>query len=115
MAVRRIVANIAAEQVAAGEAFYGGVLTMRVVMDLGWIVTFAAEGAAAPQVSVAREGGSGTSVPDLSIEVDDLRDCPKIGAQVGSHAMLRPACRTCNGRCHVKDWRPHRIATRAPS
>jgi catechol 2,3-dioxygenase-like lactoylglutathione lyase family enzyme len=72
MAVRRIVANIAAEQVAAGEAFYGGVLTMRVVMDLGWIVTFAAEGAAAPQVSVAREGGSGTSVPDLSIEVDDF-------------------------------------------
>jgi hypothetical protein len=34
-----------------------------------------------------------------------------VAAQVGSHAMLRPACRTCNGRCHVKDWRPHRIAT----
>ncbi|HUB47837.1 MAG TPA: hypothetical protein VMB73_22900, partial [Acetobacteraceae bacterium] len=34
-----------------------------------------------------------------------------VAAQVGSHAMPRPACRTCNGRCHVKDWRPHRIAT----
>ena len=26
----------------------------------------------APQVSVATEGGSGTPVPDISIEVDDL-------------------------------------------
>jgi catechol 2,3-dioxygenase-like lactoylglutathione lyase family enzyme len=27
-----------------------------------------------PQISVAIEGGSGTAVPDLSIEVDDLSD-----------------------------------------
>jgi catechol 2,3-dioxygenase-like lactoylglutathione lyase family enzyme len=72
MAVKRIVANIAAEQVAAGHAFYGDILGMKVVMDHGWIVTFAADGSAAPQISVATEGGSGTRVPDLSIEVDDL-------------------------------------------
>jgi hypothetical protein len=34
-----------------------------------------------------------------------------VAAQVDSHAVLRPDCRSCNGRCHVKDWRPHRIAT----
>lgn len=34
-----------------------------------------------------------------------------VAAQVNSHAVLRPDCRSCNGRCHVKDWRPHRIAT----
>src|ERR1700733_15112777 len=34
-----------------------------------------------------------------------------VAAQVGNHAVLRPACRTCNGRSHVKDWRLHRIAT----
>lgn len=74
MPVKRIVANIAAEPVGEAQAFYGGVLGMRVVMDLGWIVTFAgaAEGGAAPQISVASEGGSGTPVPDISIEVDDL-------------------------------------------
>jgi hypothetical protein len=33
-----------------------------------------------------------------------------VAAQVGNHAVLRPACRTCNGRCHVNDWRLHRIA-----
>lgn len=50
--------------------FYGDILEMQVVMDLGWILTFAAEAAAAPQISFATEGGSGTPVPDLSIEVD---------------------------------------------
>ena len=72
MAVRRIVANIAAAQTDAARTFYGDVLGMSVVMDMGWIVTFAADASAAPQISVATEGGSGTPVPDLSIEVDDL-------------------------------------------
>jgi catechol 2,3-dioxygenase-like lactoylglutathione lyase family enzyme len=72
MAVKRIVPNIAAENVQLAMAFYADVLGLRVVMDQGWIVTFAAEARAAPQISIAREGGSGTPVPDLSIEVDDL-------------------------------------------
>ena len=72
MTVRRIVANIAASDPGAARAFYEGLLGLEVVMDQGWILTFAAEVLAAPQVSVAREGGSGTPVPDLSIEVDDV-------------------------------------------
>ena len=74
MAVKRIVANIAAEQVDTARAFYGDILGMAVVMDLGWILTFASDGNAAPQISIATEGGSGTPVPDLSVEVDDLDD-----------------------------------------
>jgi catechol 2,3-dioxygenase-like lactoylglutathione lyase family enzyme len=72
MAVKRIVANIAAQDIDEARAFYMDVLDLRMVMDLGWIVTFSADGAVAPQLSVASEGGSGTSVPDLSIEVDNL-------------------------------------------
>jgi catechol 2,3-dioxygenase-like lactoylglutathione lyase family enzyme len=72
MAVRRIVANIASDRLDAAKAFYGELLGLRVVMDLGWIVTFAGDGQMQPQVSVAAEGGSGTAVPDLSIEVDDV-------------------------------------------
>lgn len=72
MAVIRVVANIATPHPEKARAFYEDVLGMRAVMDHGWIVTFAAEGSARPQVSFAREGGSGTAVPDLSIEVDDL-------------------------------------------
>ena len=71
MAVRRIVANIAAPDPGAAKAFYGGILGLDVVMDMGWIVTFAADTAGTPQVSIASEGGSGAPVPDLSVEVDD--------------------------------------------
>jgi catechol 2,3-dioxygenase-like lactoylglutathione lyase family enzyme len=74
MAVKRIVANVAADQIDAAKAFYGDALGMTVVMDLGWIITFAADGCVAPQISVATEGGSGTPVPDISIEVDDLAE-----------------------------------------
>lgn len=74
MAVRRIVANVAADQIDLAQAFYGNALGMNVVMDLGWITTFAADGSVAPQISVATEGGSGTPVPDISIEVDDLSE-----------------------------------------
>jgi len=72
MAVKRIVADIAADNLEQAAAFYGEVLGLRLVMNLGWIVTYAADCEAAPQISIAMEGGSGTPVPDLSIEVDDL-------------------------------------------
>ena len=74
MTVRRIVANVAADRIDTAKAFYGDVLGMNVVMDLGWIVTFAAGGSVAPQINVATQGGSETPVPDISIEVDDLTE-----------------------------------------
>lgn len=72
MIVKRIVANIATTDVARAKAFYGEVLGLDVAMDLGWIATFEAPTSMQPQISFASEGGSGTPVPDLSIEVDDL-------------------------------------------
>ena len=72
MTVRRVVANIGPVRPAEAQAFYGGILGMEIVMDHGWIVTFAGEARSRPEVSFAVEGGSGTPVPDLSIEVDDL-------------------------------------------
>ena len=73
MAVRRIVANISAADPAMARAFYEELLGLKLVMDFGWILTFASdELPGMPQVSVMSEGGSGTPVPDLSIEVDDV-------------------------------------------
>lgn len=72
MAVKRIVANIAAERVDDAKGFYVDILGLRVIMDHGWILTFGAEGSAAPQISIATEGGAGAPVPDVSIEVDNL-------------------------------------------
>ena len=72
MAVKRIVANIAANAVAEVQKFYAELFDLQVVMDMGWIATLASDNSAATQISIAREGGSGTPVPDISVEVDDV-------------------------------------------
>ena len=72
MTVRRIVANLAAADPANASTFYRKLLDLEVVMDHGWIVTLASAASQTPQLSIASEGGSGTPVPDLSIEVDDV-------------------------------------------
>jgi catechol 2,3-dioxygenase-like lactoylglutathione lyase family enzyme len=74
MTVKRIVANIAADDLDRAKKFYADILGLEVAMDLGWISTFAADGAATPQISIAKEGGSGTPVPDISIEVDNFTE-----------------------------------------
>ncbi|QBF30782.1 VOC family protein [Thalassococcus sp. S3] len=72
MTVKRIVSNIAASSVENVRAFYEDLFGLEVVMDHGWIVTVASGETARPQISIATEGGSGTKVPDLSIEVEDV-------------------------------------------
>jgi len=86
MKVKRIVTNIGSAQPGAAERFYEGVFGLTLLMDQGWVRTYGAPGTApvqivrtygapgtAPvQISIASEGGSGTAVPDLSIEVDDI-------------------------------------------
>lgn len=73
MAVRRIVPNLHAADPARARAFYAALLDLETVMDHGWIVTFADTSATmTPQVSIASEGGAGTPVPALSVEVDDV-------------------------------------------
>lgn len=72
MIVKRIVPNFATADIPQARHFYSEILGLTVVMDLGWIVTLEAPFHMSPQVSIASEGGSGTPVPDLSVEVDDL-------------------------------------------
>src|SRR5215831_16369141 len=50
------------------------ILGLKVMMNPGWIVTYASTETMAPQISFESQGGSGTPVPDLSIEVEDLDD-----------------------------------------
>jgi len=72
MTVKRIVANIAANDVSLAKRFYNDVLELDLAMDLGWIRTYVSKQGQTIQLSIASEGGSGTPVPDLSIEVDNL-------------------------------------------
>ena len=72
MKVLRIVADIETSDVQEADAFYSGVLGLHLAMDHGWIRTYTSKANMTVQVSFATEGGSGTPVPALSIEVDDL-------------------------------------------
>lgn len=53
-------------------AFYGKLLGLDLIMDHGWFQTYGCDAKMTVQVGFGSEGGSGTPVPDLSIEVDDL-------------------------------------------
>ena len=79
MVVLRIVPNLPTRDPAALAAFYRDLFELDIVMDHGWIVTVAASTKMAPQLGLAREGGAGTPVPDISIEVDDV---DRVHAQV---------------------------------
>jgi hypothetical protein len=49
------------------------VFGLELVMDHGWIRTCSTDSEMDVQVSVASKNGSGTKVPDISSEVDNLR------------------------------------------
>jgi catechol 2,3-dioxygenase-like lactoylglutathione lyase family enzyme len=70
--IKRIVSNVETSDVGKANAFYHDILGLRLVMDHGWIRTYGSDTKMTVQVSFASEGGSGTLVPDLSIEVDDI-------------------------------------------
>lgn len=72
MAVRRIVPNLRATDPVLARTFYEELLDLKIVMDHGWILTFASDATCRPEISVASEGGSGTPLPALSIEVDNV-------------------------------------------
>ena len=72
MKVKRIVANVEAQDVSAAKRFYQDVLGLELLMDLGWIATYGSGEKMTVQVSFMSQGGSDTPVPDLSIEVDDV-------------------------------------------
>lgn len=72
MTVLKIVSNIPASSVDEVHKFYADLFDLEVVMNFGWIVTLASGTTAPTQISIASEGGAGTPVPDLSIEVDNV-------------------------------------------
>ena len=82
--VKRIVANIHAENLAAARRFYGSIFGLERLMDLGWIVTYGSQHKKMGiQVSIARQGGSGAPTPDISIEVDDIDAALKAVREAG--------------------------------
>jgi len=65
MKVLRIFANIETADMAAAQRFYGDILGLDCLMDLGWIATYGSAQATTVQISVASQGGSDTPTPDI--------------------------------------------------
>ena len=74
MSVLRIVANLQTDTPQGLAQFYEQIFGLEKVMDFDWIITSTTNKDARVQVSFASEGGSGTPVPALSIEVDNIED-----------------------------------------
>ncbi|MFC0812282.1 VOC family protein [Paracoccus panacisoli] len=105
MTVLRIIPNLTAPDPAALGRFWVEVLGLALVMDHGWIVTLAGGGQTA-QLSLAAEGGAGTPVPAVSIEVDDLDAC---------HARALAAGGTVTHGPVAEDWGVRRFFLRDPA
>jgi predicted enzyme related to lactoylglutathione lyase len=83
MTVRRIVPNFHAPDPAVSRTFYERVLDLDVVMDHGWILTYAARDNPAAQLSVISADASAPVHPDVSIEVDDVNAAHAAAQRLG--------------------------------
>jgi catechol 2,3-dioxygenase-like lactoylglutathione lyase family enzyme len=72
MSIRRVVPNIASDQLEASREFYVGLLGFQVAMDMGWILTLVSSSNPTAQLSVVREDASAPVVPQISVEVADV-------------------------------------------
>ena len=105
MNVKRIVTNISTDNLDAAKQFYQDVLGMNLLMDHGWIQTYGSDERQNIQISFATTGGSGTQVPDLSIEVDDIDEVLKRIKEAGIPIEYGPL---------NEPWGVHRFFVRDP-
>lgn len=105
MKVKRIVANFATTDLTQARVFYQDILGLNLLMDHGWIQTYGSQAQMTTQISFATEGGSGTPVPDLSIEVDDLDGAYRQMLDAGFSIEYGPA---------VEPWGVRRFYVRDP-
>jgi catechol 2,3-dioxygenase-like lactoylglutathione lyase family enzyme len=74
MSVNRIVPDIKSRDLEASRQFYVDVLGLEVAMDLGFIVTLVSPSNPTAQVSLMRDDDSSATLPQISIEVEDVDD-----------------------------------------
>ena len=72
MKVKRIVANLQASENFDVKEFYQDFLGLDLLMDFDWMQTYGSDTLMPVQISIASQGGSGTAVPALSVEVDSI-------------------------------------------
>jgi catechol 2,3-dioxygenase-like lactoylglutathione lyase family enzyme len=87
MSVRRIVPDIKSKDLDASRQFYVDVLGLEVAMDMGFIVTLVSPSNPTAQVSLMRDDGSSSILPQISIEVADVDDVHSRAVSRGLHIV----------------------------
>lgn len=91
MRVKRIVSTIETQSLDRACQFYRDFFELELVMDHGWIRTYASDSMTPAQINFAIHGGSGGEVADFSIEVDDLSAALHKAAQYNLNIEYGPA------------------------
>src|SRR4029078_8814871 len=87
MSVKRIVPDIKSKHLDASRQFYVDVLGLEVAMDMGFIVTLVSPSNPTAQVSLLRDDGSPSILPQISIEVGDVDDVHSRAVSRGLHVV----------------------------
>jgi len=74
MSIRRIVPDLKSRNLDASRRFYVDFLGLTVAMDMGFIVTLVSPANPTAQVSIMRDDGTPTVLPQISIEVANAAD-----------------------------------------
>jgi hypothetical protein len=88
---------------------------------MGWVLRLAETGPDAAAESIDLIESHRTSgladIANLGLTLSEAKELlarvqqAMVAAQPRDHAVRRPSCASCSGQCHLKDWRPRRIAT----
>ena len=87
MGVHRVVPDLSSRSLEAAKEFYGEVLGLQVVMDLGWIVTLADPLTPGAQISLMTHDATAPVTPDASVEVDDVDACHAAAVDRGAEII----------------------------
>lgn len=102
MKVKRIMSNTATSDLEQAAAFYGDILGLKVLMDHGWFRIYGSDEQMTVQVSFGSEGGSGTSVPDLSIYF--INDGPERALELARNSAGNRDTRIAGGADVMPPW-----------
>ena len=89
MSVRRVVPDFQADDPRAAAGFYGEVLGLEPVMDLGWVVTYSDPDNPLAQITVMSRDATAPAHPDASVEVDDVDAAYDAARRLG-HEIVHP-------------------------
>jgi catechol 2,3-dioxygenase-like lactoylglutathione lyase family enzyme len=73
MSIRRIVPDIQSNAPEQSKEFYRDFLGLNLVMDMGWVETFASSSNSTAQITIFKPLDSSSPQPNISIEVDDIQ------------------------------------------